>query len=92
MCGLDQVVPGIGVKHFLWALAFVRVYLTHTIFRAMMGCIQTGDIVWGNGPFKTGNWHDIMVCRINLKGLLYPGEMVEVDKGYRGGQHSDTHT
>jgi hypothetical protein len=47
-------------------------------------CIQTGDIVWVNGPFKEGKWHDIMVYRRNLKGLLHPGEMVKADRGYRG--------
>jgi hypothetical protein len=49
-------------------------------------CIQTGDILWVNGPFKAGKWHDIMVYLRNLKGLLHPGEMVEADRGYRGGQ------
>jgi hypothetical protein len=47
--------------------------------------IQTGDIVWANGPFKTGNWHDIMVYRSNLKGLLHPDKIVEADREYRGG-------
>jgi hypothetical protein len=36
-CRLGEVVPGIGVKNFLWALAFFRVYSTQTISRAMMG-------------------------------------------------------
>jgi hypothetical protein len=55
-------------------------------------CIQTGDIVWVDWPFKAGKWHEIMVYRRNLKGLLHPGEMVEADIVYRGGQQSETQT
>jgi hypothetical protein len=35
-CPLDQIVSGIGVNHFICALAFWRIYSTQTIFRAMM--------------------------------------------------------
>jgi hypothetical protein len=34
---LGEVFPGIGVKHFLWALDFLKVYSTQNILRAMMG-------------------------------------------------------
>jgi hypothetical protein len=47
-------------------------------------CIQTGDIVWVNGPFKCGKWADLSIFRNNLKNLLLPREQVEADKGYRG--------
>jgi hypothetical protein len=47
-------------------------------------CIQTGDIVWINGPFKPGKWTDLKIFRRNLKHHLAPQEMVEADKGYRG--------
>jgi hypothetical protein len=47
-------------------------------------CIQTGDIVWINGPFKPGPWTDLLIFRRNLKQRLAPGEMVEADNGYRG--------
>jgi hypothetical protein len=47
-------------------------------------CIQTGDIVWINGPFKAGKWPDLKIFRRNLKQQLAPGEMVEADNGYRG--------
>jgi hypothetical protein len=47
-------------------------------------CIQTGDIVWVNGPFKEGKWNDIKLYRRILKEQLLPGEMVEADRGYRG--------
>ncbi|CAB9501994.1 unknown protein [Seminavis robusta] len=47
-------------------------------------CIQTGYIVWINGPFKCGTWNDLSIFRRNLKHRLLPGEMVECDAGYRG--------
>jgi hypothetical protein len=47
-------------------------------------CIQTGDIVWVNGPYKCGRWPDLKIFRDRLKGLLIPREQVEADKGYRG--------
>ena len=47
-------------------------------------CIQTGDIVWINGPFKPGRWSDLSIFWRNLKQRLAPGEMVEADNGYRG--------
>jgi DDE superfamily endonuclease len=47
-------------------------------------CIQTGDIVWINGPFACGRWPDIKIFRLQLRDLLSPGEMVEADRGYRG--------
>jgi hypothetical protein len=54
-------------------------------YRYEMGvCIQTGDIVWVNGPFKCGDWPDINIFRRDLKGRLAPGEKVEADAGYRG--------
>lgn len=46
--------------------------------------IQTGWIVWVNGPFKAGEWHDIEIFRSGLKSLLKDGERVEADKGYVG--------
>jgi hypothetical protein len=47
-------------------------------------CIQTGDIVWVNGPFKCGRWNDLSIFRNDLKLLLLPREQVEADGGYRG--------
>jgi len=47
-------------------------------------CIQTGHIVWVNGPFRCGEWPDISIFRRNLRQLLLPGEKVEADKGYKG--------
>ena len=47
-------------------------------------CIQTGDIVWFNGPFPCGSWPDLKIFRSGLKEKLLHGEMVEADRGYRG--------
>lgn len=47
--------------------------------------IFSGFIVWINGPFPAGQWHDITIFRRNLKRILLScGEYVEADDGYRG--------
>ena len=54
-------------------------------------CIQTGDIVWINGPFRAGKWPDIKIFRRNLREKLAPGELAVADRGYRDNRcrHSD---
>lgn len=47
-------------------------------------CIQTGWIVWINGPYPAGKWPDITIYRHRLKNHLLENEVVEADKGYRG--------
>lgn len=47
-------------------------------------CIQTGWIVWVNGPYPAGSWPDIKIFRHKLKHAIPPGEKVEADLGYRG--------
>jgi hypothetical protein len=47
--------------------------------------IQTGDIVWVNGPFPCGEFPDIKIFRLGLKTKLrYLEEKVEADDGYMG--------
>jgi hypothetical protein len=47
--------------------------------------IQTGHIVWVNGPFPCGEYPDIKIFRLGLKRKLeYCKEKVEADDGYRG--------
>lgn len=46
-------------------------------------CIQTGHIVWINGPFRAG-FPDISIFRHAAKCALDDGEKVEADGGYRG--------
>jgi hypothetical protein len=47
-------------------------------------CIQTGDNVWVNGPFKTGKWNHIKFYMRTLKEQLLTVEMAEANRGYRG--------
>lgn len=55
-------------------------------FRYEVGlCIQTGDIVWINGPFPCGAFPDLNIFRRGLKQkLLQAKEMAQADLGYRG--------
>jgi hypothetical protein len=46
-------------------------------------CIQTGCIVWINGPFP-GTTHDITIFRSSLLSYLDENERVEADDGYVG--------
>ena len=52
-------------------------------------CIQTGVIVWCNGPFPCGDWPDITIYRGWLKSKLIHGERLEADFGYRGDRTID---
>ena len=51
--------------------------------------IQTGWIVWINGPYPPGRWPDINIFRHQLKNHLLPHERVEADDGYRGDRKVD---
>lgn len=46
-------------------------------------CIQTGHIVWINGPFPA-SWHDLDIFHNDLRWQLEEWEMVEADNGYSG--------
>ena len=46
-------------------------------------CIQTGDIVWYNGPKRCGSWPDLLIFTSRLAGKLGPHEFVEADATYR---------
>lgn len=48
-------------------------------------CIQTGYIVWINGPFPCGFYPDITIFRLGLRRkLLQAREKAQADLGYRG--------
>ena len=47
-------------------------------------CIQTGLIVWINGPFAAGKYNDITIFRSKMIYELLDWEMVEADQGYVG--------
>ena len=46
--------------------------------------IRTGDICWLFGPFPPGDYNDLSIFNMALRGDLVQGEHVESDKGYRG--------
>ena len=46
-------------------------------------CIQTGWIVWINGPFPCGDWPDLAIARHVLHHMLGTGEHCIADGGYR---------
>ena len=47
-------------------------------------CIQTGLIVWINGPFAAGKYNDITIFQSKMIYKLLDWEMVEADQGYVG--------
>ena len=46
--------------------------------------LNTGDVVWINGPFRCGEWTDIKIFRDDLIKYLDENERVEADDGYSG--------
>lgn len=49
-------------------------------------CIQTGEIVWVNGPFPCGHWPDLRIARDQIIYLVDPEEKMLADGGYRDGE------
>jgi hypothetical protein len=47
-------------------------------------CIQTGWIVWINGPFPCGAWSDIKIALEDIVHMFEGDERAVADKGYRG--------
>jgi hypothetical protein len=55
--------------------------------------IQTGWVVWKNGPFPCGLFPDQKIVKRDLVHHLRPGEMFIADRGYRDGRvNADTPT
>ena len=49
-------------------------------------CLQTGDVIWLNGPFPCGTYSDRVIARYEgLDDALDDGEMYVADGGYRDG-------
>ena len=53
-------------------------------------CIQTGSIVWKNGPYPAGEFNDLEIFQLFLKQELGDFERVEADEGYRGDDSTRT--
>ena len=47
-------------------------------------CIQTGWIVWINGPFPCGEWSDLKIALEAFVYMFEGDERVVADKGYQG--------
>ena len=47
--------------------------------------METGWIVWINGPFACGAWPDLRIVRDSLNGSLEPREFYIADGGYYDG-------
>ena len=46
-------------------------------------CIQTGWIVWVNGPYPAGQWMDLCISRDGVNQAMEPGELFVADKTYK---------
>jgi hypothetical protein len=46
-------------------------------------CIQTGWIVWKNGPYPAGTWSDLKIARDKVLSKLLLNEKILADGGYR---------
>ena len=53
----------------------------------MCTCIQTGWIVWINGPFPCGAWNDLKIALNDLVHMFVGDERAVADSGYRGHPH-----
>jgi hypothetical protein len=54
-------------------------------------CIQTGWIVWKNGPYPCGRYPDLTIARDKIQYCMVPGEKYVADGGYRdAGTFGDT--
>ena len=67
-----------------------RKWLSHKFNHAALWyevgvCIQTGWIVWINGPFPAGFWPDINIARDGVCRALAPDEMFLADSTYSDG-------
>ena len=47
-------------------------------------CIQTGWIVWLNGPFPCGEFPDLKIAKMELVHMFEGDERAVADNGYRG--------
>lgn len=66
---------------------FFGVKFNHSGLKYEVGvCIETGYIVWINGPFRCGQ-NDLNISRTALLGALDYGESAVADSGYVGEPH-----
>ena len=66
-----------------WSSKWCSHKFKHAALRYEIGiCIQTGWIVWVNGPYPAGQWQDLSISRDGLNQALKKGEMFVADGGY----------
>ena len=68
---------------------FAEDYYSHKLAKAGLHyeigvCIQSGLIVWINGPFVVGKYNDITIFQSKMMYELLDREMVKADQGYVG--------
>ena len=68
---------------------FAKAFYSHKFVKAGLCyevglCIQTGLIVWINGPFAVGKYNNITIFRSKMIYELLDWEMVEADQCYVG--------
>ncbi len=49
----------------------------------MESAFESAHIVWVHGPWPCGEFSDIKIFRLGMKGALHAGEKVVADKGYK---------
>ena len=60
--------------------------IEHAALRYEIGiCIQTGWIIWVNGPYAAGYWPDLAISRDGLTDALDKDELFLADGTYRDG-------
>ena len=52
--------------------------------------IHTGNLLWAGGPYRPGEYTDVLIYRENLKKLLDPGELVSM-RNLTSYEVSDSH-
>lgn len=69
-----------------WSAKWFSHKLNHAGLRYEVGvCIQTGWIVWINGPYPAGDWPDLNIARDGVCDALAPDEIFLADGTYADG-------
>ena len=67
-----------------WSKKWYSEKVNHAGLRYEIGiCIQTGWIVWINGPYPPGQWNDLAVSRDGMNQALDAGEFFLADGTYK---------
>jgi len=64
----------------------------HALKYEIVICPYSKKILWINGGYASGVFHDLTIAEIGFFSLLHPDEKVLADKAYIGNPHSFTPT